>query len=89
MRQNRKALKGTAFLRALGEVVRARRKRLGLTTIQLAERVGDSPNTVMHLEAGTRNVTILRLAAIAGALDMSLPRLLKLAEHRVSRARGI
>ena len=85
MRQNRKALKGTAFLRALGAAVQARRKRLKLTTIQLAERLGESPTTLGHLESGKRNLTVLRLAAIAGALEMSLPQLLRLAERRLSR----
>jgi len=84
MRHNRKALKGIAFLRALGATVRAHRKRLKLTTIQLAERLGESSNAVERLESGRRNLTVLRLAAIARALETSLPRLLRLAERRLS-----
>jgi len=89
MRQNRKAVKGRKFLRALGAAVQARRKRLKLTSIQLAERLGQSPRMVTQLESGARNVTILHLEVIARALEMPLPQLLKLAERRVtSRARG-
>ena len=85
MRQNRKSLKGMAFLRALGAAMQARRKRLKLTAVQLAERLGESPIAVEGLESGKRNLTVLRLAAIARALEMPLPQLLRDAEHRFSR----
>jgi transcriptional regulator with XRE-family HTH domain len=86
MQHERMTLKRTAFLRALGAAVRARRLRLKLTGDQLAMRLGESPGAIARLEAGSRNVTVLHLAAIAIALEMPLPQLLRLAERRESRA---
>jgi hypothetical protein len=86
MRQSREALKRSAFLRALGAAMRARRVRLKLTIVEVAARLGEPPVAVLRLESGVRNVSVLRLAAAARALEISLPRLVKLAEGRMRRS---
>jgi transcriptional regulator with XRE-family HTH domain len=83
MRQNRRASRQSAFLLALGAAVRVRRASLKLTVGQLAARLGESPAAVKRLESGSRNVSVLQLAAIARALQLSLGRLLRLVERRV------
>ena len=85
MQQSREALKRSAFLRALGAAMRARRVRLKLTIVDVAARLGEPPVAVLRLEAGVRNVSVLRLAAVARVLKISLPQLVKLAERRMQR----
>ena len=86
MQQSREALKRSAFLRALGAAMRARRVRLKLTIVDIAARLGEPAVAVLRLEEGMRNVSVLRLAATARALEIPLPQLLKLAERRMRRA---
>jgi transcriptional regulator with XRE-family HTH domain len=85
MQQGREALKRSAFLRALGAAMRARRVRLKLTIVEVAARLGEPAVAVVRLEEGARTVTVLRLAAAARALEISLPHLVKLAERRMRR----
>jgi transcriptional regulator with XRE-family HTH domain len=85
MQRGREALKRSAFLRALGAAMRARRVRLKLTIVEVAARLGEPAVAVLRLEEGARNVSVLRLAAAARALDISLPDLVKLAERRMRR----
>jgi len=64
----------------LGRVIRAHRKRAGLTQEQLAERAGLHRNYVGLVERGERNVTVDVLARIAAGLGVPLSRLVADAE---------
>jgi transcriptional regulator with XRE-family HTH domain len=81
MRQSRSALRQAAFLRALGAAIQSRREQLRLTIVQVAGRLGTSSSAVIRLETGARNLTLLQLEAIAGALEVPLATLLSLAER--------
>lgn len=56
------------MLRDLGQRVRERRGRLGLTLRELAGQSGLSERFLVGLEGGHANVSVLRLAALAQAL---------------------
>lgn len=68
------------LLAALGQRVRALRKLRGATIAELAARARLSPRFVQELEAGTGNISVLRLAAVAEALGVPLERLAAEAE---------
>lgn len=70
------------ILRALGEELRARREEKGISQEALAERAGLHRNFIGLLERGQRNVTLLVLQALAGALKVSLTELITQAERR-------
>ncbi len=71
-----------AFARAVGAEVRARRVRLELTRAGLARRSGLSAARIAVVEAGDPNLDLLRLAALADGLGMTLRVLLRRAERR-------
>jgi transcriptional regulator with XRE-family HTH domain len=77
----------TAFVRALGAAVRARRLRLKQTCADLAKRSGLSESAIVRVEAGDPSLDLLRLVAIAEALEIPVRILLRRAERRV-RWRG-
>ena len=52
--------------------VRARRKDLGLTQIELAELAGVSERFVMELEQGKPTVRLDKLTAVLGAMGLTL-----------------
>jgi transcriptional regulator with XRE-family HTH domain len=81
MRQSRSALRQAAFLRAVGAAIRFHREQLNLTIVQVAGRLGTPAAAVVRLEKGGRNLTLLQLEAIAGALEVPLATLLSLAER--------
>jgi transcriptional regulator with XRE-family HTH domain len=54
----------------IGRLVRARRKQLGLTQTDLAERIGVAFQQVQKYEKGTNRISIGRLTRIAKALDV-------------------
>lgn len=56
------------FLRAVGDRVRARRTELGYTQAALGRASGLDRTFVGSVERGERNVSVLNLRAIAGAL---------------------
>jgi XRE family aerobic/anaerobic benzoate catabolism transcriptional regulator len=58
-----------AFLVALGESVRVRRARRGMTRRALAGEAGVSERHLANLESGVGNASILVLRQIAGALE--------------------
>ncbi|MEZ5315822.1 MAG: shikimate kinase [Vicinamibacterales bacterium] len=60
-----------AILLTLGRHARALRQRRGLTLRALAERSGLSLRFLMDVEAGRGNISVRRLAELAGALDTS------------------
>ncbi|SRR5581483_5555956 len=73
----------TAFVRALGASIRARRMRLGQTRVELARRARLSENRIIAVEDGDPDIDLLQLVAIADALEISLRRLLRRAERKV------
>lgn len=79
----------SALLRALGAVLRERRRALGLTQAELADRCGVSLRFLGQLEIGTGNISIGRLEAVAEALDISLARVFAQAEGLRDRQRPV
>ena len=57
------------LLSALGRRARARRLARGWTLREIAERSGVSPRFLVQLEAGHGNISVRRLADVAGALE--------------------
>jgi transcriptional regulator with XRE-family HTH domain len=78
----------TAYARALGAVVRARRLRLKQTCGDLARRSGLSEAAIVRVEAGDPGLDLLQLVAIAEALEIPVRTLLQRAERRVRRGRN-
>lgn len=66
----------SAYLRLLGESVRAARTRRGMTRKILAVHSGVSERFLAQLEGGTGNASILILRQIARALDLPLDAML-------------
>jgi transcriptional regulator with XRE-family HTH domain len=71
----------------LGGAVRARRRALGLSQEELAERSGLHRNYIGGIERGERNVGYLNLLRLAEALGCQASRLVAEAEE-VTRAGG-
>ncbi len=65
-----------ALLESIGARVRALRLGARLTIKELAERAALSSRFVMQLEAGQGNISIVRLAQLADALERSLQELI-------------
>lgn len=57
--------------------VRARRIELGLTGVELAERAGTHPQSVVMIENETRSPSLRMAVALAGALGLSLDQFVK------------
>ena len=55
----------------LGLRARSRRRQLGLTQAQTAERAGLSPSYIAHLERGTRFASLETFASLCNALRIS------------------
>lgn len=68
---------GIRLVRQVAATVRERRKALGLTQPQAAERARVSKSTWYHLELGDRDVTLRTLARAAAALDCTVGVLLE------------
>jgi transcriptional regulator with XRE-family HTH domain len=66
----------TRVLRDFGQRVRALREERGLTQMSLAHVAGLHPTYLGSIETGQRNVALLNLYALAGALDVELTELL-------------
>ena len=56
----------------VGQRIRAAREEVGLTQLQLADRMGVSQPVIAALEGGRGNPTIGQLAAVADALRVGL-----------------
>jgi transcriptional regulator with XRE-family HTH domain len=67
---------------ALAQVVRARRKALGLTQQQLAERSGCNLQTISRIENAARSTHLDRAYRVAEGLGMSLSALFIAMEER-------
>jgi XRE family aerobic/anaerobic benzoate catabolism transcriptional regulator len=72
MRAERRRDQTTPLLAAVGAAVRAARRGRGLTRRALAERSGLSERFLAQLEAGAANISLLRLADLARALEAPL-----------------
>lgn len=57
---------------AAGERIRARRKLLGLTQEEMAERIGRVPKYYADIERGNCGMSVETLMALARTLDLSL-----------------
>lgn len=77
------------FLVAFGERVRSERSRRGMSRKSLADQSGISERYITQLESGKGNVSLLLLRGIAGALGMSLGRLLAEEEPAGTRSERI
>jgi transcriptional regulator with XRE-family HTH domain len=60
----------------IGEQLRARRRTLGLSLRDLAERLGVSPSLISQIERGRANPSVSTLYSIVGELEISLDELL-------------
>jgi transcriptional regulator with XRE-family HTH domain len=60
----------------IGDQLRIRRRELGLSLRDLAERLGVSPSLISQIERGRANPSVSTLYAIVGELDVSLDELL-------------
>lgn len=76
-----------ALLDRLGERVRGAREQAGLARRELGERSGLSMRFLAQLEAGGTNVSVARLADVAGALGTTAAALLADEERGVSGGR--
>ena len=54
-----------------GEKIRAQRKKLGMSVVELAERVGQNPATIYRYEGDTIEMPASMLKPLADALDTS------------------
>ena len=68
---------GLLLMSSLAVRVRKRRKQLGYTQADLAQRAGVSLRFLAQLESGKGNISVQRLADIASALTLSLGELFR------------
>jgi transcriptional regulator with XRE-family HTH domain len=61
----------TGVYRALGERIARLRRGLGLTQVELAERVGLSRASIASIEAGRQRISLDQVYLLAGALGIS------------------
>ena len=73
------------ILPALGRRLREARERTGMNVTELAERAGVSRRYVTDAEAGRANLSVLKLAALAAALEMTPSDLLVLPSRPAER----
>lgn len=74
--------KSLSQLYSFGLAVRARRLRIGLSQNALAEIAGLHRTYVGGIERGERNVSLLNIHALAGALDITASGLMLAAENK-------
>lgn len=74
--ESRNELPRHPLLASLGAAVRARRLALGLTRQTLATQAGLSLRFLAEVESGQANVSVMKLADLAQALNVPLPSLL-------------
>ncbi len=56
--------------KSLGESVRKRRKTLGISQEELADRIGRDPRSIVAIETGNRNPTLKTLYKLCRALGI-------------------
>ncbi len=72
----------STLLRALGEELRERRNKLGVSQEAFAHEAGVHRNVIGLVERGTDNLTLDTLIKIAAALDVRVSELIAAAERR-------
>jgi transcriptional regulator with XRE-family HTH domain len=78
----------SSISKLFGIAVRSRRLSAGLSQELLAERANLHPTYISMVERGVRNATLDAAARIAGALNVSLPKLIDEAQRqRATRAK--
>jgi transcriptional regulator with XRE-family HTH domain len=70
-RSKHKAVKTGELYEQLGDLIRARRKKLMLTQQNLAGRIGISRASLANIETGRQKVLVHQLYALASALDLA------------------
>jgi transcriptional regulator with XRE-family HTH domain len=70
------------LLAATAEVLRERRNELDLSQEELSSRSGLHRTYISDIELGKRNISLLNLARLAGALGLSASELLQKAQER-------
>jgi transcriptional regulator with XRE-family HTH domain len=65
------------LLKSIGQTIRALRRQRGLTQEALADLAHIDRSYMSSIERGQRNISVLNVARIAGALDVSLCHVLK------------
>jgi transcriptional regulator with XRE-family HTH domain len=73
------------FLAALGNKIRAKRKKKRFSQETLAEKSGMHRTYVADIERGARNVSFVNLIALAAALGITLSGLMNGLEQTVKR----
>ena len=73
---------GSDIRRVFGSAVRRRRRHLGLSQDELAERAGIDRTYVSGVENGSRNPSLLSQQKIATALNVDLADLLRTPDDR-------
>ncbi|MDQ6946599.1 MAG: helix-turn-helix transcriptional regulator [Actinomycetota bacterium] len=74
---------------ALGEQLRADRRRRGERIADVATRAGVSPQYLSELERGKKDPSSEILSAVAGALDLTVTELIKSAGHQLAATRAV
>ena len=68
---------GVIELKELGKVIRIKRRTLGLTQVELAQKSGLDRNYIGMVERGERNPSYLSLQKIAQGLGLTVDRMIK------------
>lgn len=65
-----------------GDAVRTRREELGLTQEDLADKAGIHRTYVSDIERGSRNVSLVNIERLAGALSVKMSELFEAVERQ-------
>ena len=76
------------FERSFGEVVRMRRRMLGLSQEALAQRSGLHRTYISEIERGLKSPSLRAALGIASALDVNLSTLVRRAEKKFAITTG-
>jgi transcriptional regulator with XRE-family HTH domain len=68
---------GIKYLKQIGENIRHRREELQLSLLDVAYEADVAKSTILRIEQGKFNVSIIMLTNIANALDIDICLLLK------------
>ena len=69
--------------KALGKVIRDRRRELGLSQEQFGELAGMHRTYVGMVERGEKNITLTNIVKVGQALEIPASELLRLAEEQL------
>lgn len=82
MSRKKRDLEREAWLRAIGQAIRARREALGISQEELGYRSGLHRTYVSDLERGKRNPTLVTLLSLMTELGGQVSELIQDAESR-------